>query len=156
MLKKKRIVGMVHSALVALLVGAVVSVLLSVPVSAEGKRVPVINTAAGKAAIVAERALAEASIFVPVEIVVEVSDGAFFLLTSGGGSDARQAFLNALYAELKEQLHVGAIIVNYESFSVVEVTAAAAERVEPILASFIDSYVVSVFFWSGGAYSFAW
>ncbi len=126
------------------------------PASAEGERVPAINTAANKAVIVSKTALAETLVFQLAEVVVETADGALFLLTSGGGSDPRQAFLDALYAELKEQLHVGAIIINYEDFSVVEVTAATVAQVEPILKSFIDGYVVSVFFWSGSAYSFAW
>lgn len=126
------------------------------PVSAEVDRVPAINTAADMAVIVSETALAEAPVLQLAEIVVEVADGAFFLLTSGGGSDARRIFMGALIAEVKEQLRVSAISADYQLFSVVKVTAATADDVEPILQGFINGYVVGVYFLCGSAYSFAW
>jgi len=126
------------------------------PVSAEVDRVPAINTAAGQPVIIPQTVLELSPVFQLAEVVVEVEDGAFFLLTSGDDPAERQAFLEALYATLKEQLHIGAGITNYESFSIVRAIAATSNEVEPILQSFIDGYVVGEFFFGGSAYSFAW
>lgn len=126
------------------------------PVSAEVNRVPAINTVADQPVIIPQTVLELSPVFKLAQVVVEVEDGAFFLLMSGDDPAERQTFIKALYATLKEQLHVGADITNYESFSIVRATAATANEVEPILQSFIDGYVVRTFFFGGSAYSFAW
>jgi len=95
-------------------------------------------------------------VFQPAQVVIEAEDGAFLLLASSDDPADRQVFTQVLYATLKEQLHVDSEITNYETFSTVKVIAATADEVEPILKSFINGYVVGVFFWSGSAYSFAW
>jgi hypothetical protein len=126
------------------------------PVSAEVDRVPAINTAADMAVIVPQAVLELSSVFQPAQVVVAVEDGAFFLLASGDDPADRQVFMQVLYATLKEQLHVGSEITNYETFSIAKVNAATADEVEPILQSFINGYVVTTFFFGGSAYSFAW
>ncbi len=67
----------------------------------EGDRVLTINRASDKAVIVSETALAEASVSQLAEIVVQIADGAFFLLACGGGLDSRNLFTEALIAEVK-------------------------------------------------------
>jgi hypothetical protein len=126
------------------------------PVSAEVDRVPAINTATDQPVIIPQAVLELSPVFQLAQVVVEVEDGAFFLLASGDDPADRQAFIQVLYATLKEQLHVRSEVTNYESFSIVKVIAATADEVEPILQSFINCYVVGVFFFGGSAYSFAW
>ncbi len=157
MFRKKQVYGIILVFAVAtFLFGAVLGIFFAVLVLAEGDLVPAINTATDQAVIVSETALAEASVLMPVEIVVEATDGAFFLLTSESGADARELYIMTLAPELTEQLRVDFIsIANYQSFSVVEVPATADE-VEPILQDFIDGCIVGVYFLCRSAYSFAW
>ncbi|MCW4052330.1 MAG: hypothetical protein NWE78_03850 [Candidatus Bathyarchaeota archaeon] len=126
------------------------------PASAEVERVPAVNTAADLAVVIPQTVLEECSVFQPAQVVVEAEDGAFFLLASNDDPADRQAFTQVLYATLKEQLHVGSEITHYARFSTVKVVGATADEVEPILQSFINGYVVGVFFFGGSAYSFAW
>ena len=126
------------------------------PVSAEVDRVPAINTAADMAVIIPKTVLELSSVFQPAQVVVEVEDGAFFLLASGDDPADRQVFIQVLIATLKEQLHVASDVTNYESFSIVKVIATTADEVELILQGSIDGYIVGLYYMCGSAYCFAW
>jgi len=93
----------------------------------------------------------DASLLESVEIVVEVEDGTFFVVTRGGNLTEREMLLETLVTKWEHELDI--YVVSWcqarESWCTAQV-GAAANKVAPILQGLLDCYATDVFFLNRG------